>query len=193
MTARERTSRIAGRVLLLALAAAHPPSAGAQDAPVRSPQVISINPFGLVLSYYYVEYERAFAPSASGAVSGSFFEGDKYRYLSADGRFRLYPSERAPGGFAISATLGLSRVTNTEQDCGGVLDLGCASDSTFKETSGTAVTTGIQLDHTWLLGAHQRFALGVGLGAKRLHYLGDRPGRAPRTQPTIRFTIGRTF
>jgi hypothetical protein len=193
MMPRERTSGILLRLLPLALATALAPAARAQEAAERPAQVISINPFGLVVSYYYLEYERTVSPSASGAISGSYFDGDKYRYLSADGRFRLYPSERAPDGFAISATLGLSRVTNTERDCGGLLIQTCPTEADFKETSGTAVTTGIQLDYSWLLGAHQRFALGVGLGAKRLHYLGDRPGLAPRTQPTIRFTVGRTF
>jgi hypothetical protein len=177
-------------------ALAVPTAARAQAASALAwpSQVISVNPLGLVFDYYYVEYERALSSSSTGALSGSYWDADKYRYVSVDARYRLYPSERAPQGFSISATLGLSRVTNTEYDCGNVIkEIGCDPIPGFRETTGNALTTGLQLDYAWLLGAHKRVALGLGVGAKRLHYLQDRPGRAPRTQPTLRFTIGRAF
>ena len=183
--------RLALITLILLPAAPHAQGAAARARPV---QVIAVNPFGLVFDYYYVEYERAFSTSSTGALSGSYWDADKYRFISFDGRYRLYPSERAPEGFSVSATVGFSRVTNTEYDCGDLLDeIACGPEADFRETSGNAVTTGVQLDYTWLLGANNRFALGMGLGAKRMHYLGDRPGDAPRLQPTLRFTIGRAF
>ena len=184
-------------IVRLALAAliALPAAARAQDPAVRTrpPQIIAINPFGLVFSYFYAEYERAFSPNSSAAISGSYSDiADDMRFVSFDARYRLYPSETAPEGFSVSAMLGFSRVTDTDVDCGVDTGIGCGAGD--RHPSGNAFTTGIQLDYTWLLGSRKAFAVGVGLGAKRLHYLGDEPGNdPPKTVPTLRFTIGRAF
>jgi hypothetical protein len=183
-------------IVRLALAAlvTLPAAARAQDpaVPARPPQIISVNPFGLVFSYFYAEYERAFSPNSSGAISGSYSDLPEMRFVSFDARYRLYPSEKAPEGFSVSAIVGFSRVTDTDFDCNGGSEGGCEAGD--RHPSGNALTTGIQLDYTWLLGSRKGFAVGVGLGAKRLHYTGDEPGNdAPKTLPTARFTIGRAF
>lgn len=177
--------------LTLAALCALPTTARAQVAAERPTQIVAINPFGLVFSYFYAEYERAFSGNSSIGLSGSYSDISDLRFLSVDARYRLFPTEKAPAGFSVSATVGFSRVTDTDVDCNGSTDRGCEP---FKRhPSGGALTTGIQLDYTWLLGARKGFALGVGLGAKRLHYTGDVPGEARKTVPMARFAIGRAF
>jgi hypothetical protein len=178
-------------VALAALPAAARAQAGAVQA--RPPQILSVNPFGLVFNYFYAEYERAFTPNSSGAISGSYSDlADDLRFVSFDLRYRLYPSENAPEGFSVAATVGFSRVTDTGVRCSDGTEGGCEPGEVHP--IGNALTTGIQLDYTWLLGSRKGFAIGVGLGAKRLRYTGDEPGDdPPKTVPTARFTIGRAF
>ena len=58
-----------------------------------------------------------------------------------------------------------------------------------------ALALGTQLDYSWLLGAKERFSVGLGLGAKRLILLGDEldDEDVSVTIPTMRLSVGLAF
>ncbi len=178
----------------LALAVTLPVLAGAQGASAGgSPtRVVSINPLGLLTALFAAEYEHAFSATSSGAATLSYVNkaddgGHDFRLASLDGSYRLYPSERAPAGFYVGLVAGLSRVSDKGAGC----EIGpvCPEEN----RSGNAVTTGLEVGHSWLFGTRRGVAIGLGVGAKRLYFFGDDVPGVGNVQPMVRFTIGRAF
>jgi hypothetical protein len=154
------------------------------DVPVQ-PNVVSINPFGFLLEWYSIEYERAFSASASWSVGVGYINhgesNDETTYTSADIRLRYYPAAEAPLRFAAGIALGYSRVTDEDVEMDAVI-----------KDEFDALSLGIDLGYSWLLGRTRQFFLGAGVGAKRLFPIGanddERIGR-----PTARLSIGYAF
>ena len=121
--------------------------------------LVSANPIGLLFEWYNAEYEHALKSTVSLAVAASSYDIDNTRYASVDGIARYYPSARALKGFSIGASVGFIDL-NDHYDYGNCI--GCNDDS------GTSPTIGIRGDYVWILGRDQRFAVGAGIGAKRL-------------------------
>lgn len=147
-------------------------TAGAQatePAPAAPPayqQVVSINPILLPFGWLSAEYERAVSPGFTIGVGGAYVsdaviddeEGDGERETWVQARFRYFPNERAPRGFSIGLTAGY----HSARGRGDVFD------STAPVTTEGAPTLGVVLDYDWLLGRRRRFAIGTGLGFKRV-------------------------
>ncbi|MEX2584272.1 MAG: hypothetical protein WD766_13450 [Gemmatimonadota bacterium] len=139
--------------------------------PPRYEQVVSANPFGLLLEFFNAEYERAVTPSTTAGLGGSMFTNEGDRYLNADLFWRYYMSGVPIDGWAFGAKLGITNVPD----------------------AGTFVGGGFDVNRSWLVGANQNFYVGVGLGLKRLFGAGD-ADFGLRFVPTIRLiNVGIAF
>jgi hypothetical protein len=165
--------------------------AGAQtvDLPVQA-NVLSINPFGFLFEWYNLEYEHAFSSTASWAIGvGHINIGDidddddeEIAYTSADVKLRYYPGE-APTKFSAGIAFGYSRV-DEEDRVGG----------TVTQRDFDALSIGIDLGYSWLLGRTRQFFIGTGIGAKRLFPIGeDADDDDTYGYPTLRLSIGYAF
>lgn len=141
-------------------------SALAQDEnlPQRK-AVLSTNPILFVFTWYGLELEFAPSQHTTIGVTGSYFqlkdqtEDDdpfdiKYddTYVYGNAFLRYYPVSSFKG-FFIGAKMGIYQLTHE-------------SESVKEE--GTAYGLGIDIGYGWLLGAEQRVAVSIGIGASRL-------------------------
>jgi hypothetical protein len=175
-------------VLLMATFTATPIRAQTVDLPVQS-NVLSINPFGFLFEWYNIEYERAFSSTASWSVGVGHIDigdenEDETTYTSADIRLRYYPSAEAPSKFSAGIAFGYSRVTDEDLPTPGPV---------IKDEF-DALSVGIDLGYSWLLGRTRQFFIGTGIGAKRLFPLGeDDDDDETFGYPTVRLSIGYAF
>ena len=175
-------------VLLAATLGATSIPAQTVDIPVQS-NVLSINPFGFLFEWYNIEYERAFSSTASWSVGVGHIDigddNDRATYTSADIKLRYYPSAEAPTKFSAGISFGYSRVTDEDLPAGG----GALIENEFD-----ALSVGIDLGYSWLLGRTRQFFIGTGIGAKRLFLLGeDDDDDETFGYPTVRLSIGYAF
>lgn len=120
--------------------------AQAQVAPQHQ-QVISANPFGLLLEWFNAEYERIVSESSTAGVGGSTFKTDEDgRFVNADVFWRFYPSGEPLDGWAFGIKTGMTSV----------------EDETF-------FGYGFDVNRSWLLGRNRNFYVGIGFGLKRLY------------------------
>jgi hypothetical protein len=176
-------------VLLAATLTATTIPAQTVDVPVQS-NVLSINPFGFLFEWYNMEYERAFSSTASWSVGighlkfGDDADNDQRTYTSGDVKLRYYPSAEAPTKFSAGIAFGYSRVTDEDPGTGGTV-----IDDEFD-----ALSVGVDLGYSWLLGRTRQFFIGTGIGAKRLFPLGaDDADDETFGYPTVRLSIGYAF
>lgn len=175
-------------VLLAAALCATTTRAQTVDLPVQA-NVLSINPFGFLFEWYNFEYERAFSSTASWSVGlghlnfGDDDDDDETTYTSADVRLRYYPSAEAPTKFSAGIAFGYSRVTDEDRLIDAVV-----------EEKFDALSIGIDLGYSWLLGRTRQFFIGTGVGAKRLFPIGDdNDDDETFGYPTLRLSIGYAF
>jgi len=157
----------------IAMAAAGAPHAAAQQPAYIAPQqyqnVVSANPFGLLLELFNAEYERVVTASSTAGIGGSTFNRDDSRYVNADVFWRFYPTGRPLDGWAFGAKVGLTTVD-----------------------AGTYFGYGFDTNRSWLLGANDNFYVGIGFGLKRL--VGDIDEFGLRFIPTFRIVnVGFAF
>ena len=182
-------------LLLAALGVAPTPVRAQDGGPAATRQTISVNPLYLPLGMFVVEYERSIASGATFGLSGGYYdpigqdEGDEDIYASAEVKFRYYPGERAPRGFAIGVTGGVAHVSS-EQGC-----CTCEGEPFDDDERVTRPTLGVVLDYNWLLGRRRRFLVGTGIGAKRLLGSGGRSDFFDDLDviPTVRLQVGAAF
>jgi hypothetical protein len=137
---------------VLALAAAGSSSLVAQEPLQSAPkQVISANPFGLLLELFNAEYERVISESSTAGVGGSTFFGGDDDYINADVFWRLYPSGNPLNGWAFGAKAGVTNLPD----------------------HGTYFGFGFDVNRSWVLGKRNNYYVGIGLGLKRLIGAGD--------------------
>ncbi len=164
--------RFMAAAAVLSVATMSPAAAAAQDSPPPPhSQVISANPFGLLLEFFNAEYERVVSSSSTFGLGGSFLSSDEDDYFNLDLFYRFYPSARPIDGWAFGAKVGVTRVPDI----------------------GTYPGLGFDVNRSWLLGERQNFYVGLGVGLKRLLGTGsDDVGL--RFIPTIRIiNIGIAF
>ena len=156
------------------------------DLPVQN-NVLSINPFGFLFEWYNLEYEHAFGSTASWSVGvghlnfGDDDDDDETSYTSADIKLRYYPSAEAPTKFSAGIAFGYSRVSDEDPGVLGQDDF-------------DALSIGIDLGYSWLLGRTRQFFIGTGIGAKRLFPIGDDSDDDETFgYPTVRLSIGYAF
>lgn len=156
-------------VAALTLLALRAGPALAQGPGASRTQVVSANPFGVMLEIFNAEYERAEGESFTVGVGGSVFTSNNDHYRSLDAFWRFYP-DPTPSAFQ-GWSFGLKAgVTAIDQK--------------------TYLGAGFDVDRSWLLGRNQNFYVGIGLGLKRL--FGHDAGL--KFVPTIRLVnIGYAF
>jgi hypothetical protein len=155
-----------------------------KDVPLRL-NLLSINPLGVVFEYFSGEFEHATTRATSLAIGASYTSPFDISYTSVDLIGRYYPAEQGLRGFSIGPTLGYTSVSDDYSCAPPTFDVCSTSKS-------NAVTAGIQLDYSWILGPSQHFGIELGLGAKRLFYQGDH-GRGSDALPTGRLSVGYSF
>lgn len=159
-----------------AMGAATATGAQGQQAPPQYGQVISANPFGLLLELFNAEYERVLGQETTAGLGGSYFTTDTFRYLNADLFYRYYPQGRALEGWTFGVKAGVTSVR-------------AASDTADSED--TLFGFGFDVNRSWLLGSRDNFYVGIGFGLKRL--LGTQEGQL-QYLPTFRIVnIGFAF
>lgn len=112
----------------------------------RNQQVVSANPFGLLLEFFNAEYERAVTGFSTAGLGGSFISLDEQDYVNADLFWRLYPQGTPLEGWAFGAKAGITSIPD----------------------EGTFFGLGFDTNWSWLMGKNDNFYVGVGFGLKRL-------------------------
>ena len=124
--------------------------------------VISANPFGILLNFFNAEYERVISPTTTIGFGGSTFKDDSWtnepeprvetdQYVNFDVFWRFYPGSNrtrtynAPVGWAFGAKMGITAVDG-----------------------GTYFGYGFDLNRSFVLGPDDNFYVGLGFGLKRL-------------------------
>jgi hypothetical protein len=169
-----RASRLAPVLALASFALA----LGAAPAHAQDPtpphgymQVVSANPFGLLLEFFNAEYERVVTPSSAVGFGGSTIKWDNRRYTNADVFWRFYPSGVPFDGWAFGAKVGITGISDASNYFG----------------------FGFDVNRSWLLGASNNFYVGVGFGLKRLVGASE-VDNAPAVIPTVRIVnVGFAF
>jgi len=142
-------------------------------AAVPHEQIISANPFGLVLRWWNVEFERKVTPSSTVGVSGSFLGVDDVDFASVNGLWRYYPQGAALTGVFLGARAGVYHGSD-------------AGDAHY------AFGAGFEIGYTWLLGARRNVGLSLGVGLTRLFSGGEEDW--PGALPTVRLlNVGIAF
>jgi hypothetical protein len=144
------------------------PSAPA-PAPTSPRQVISGNPFGLLLDLVNAEYEVRAAPAVTvgaGASRANWGMGNGESYVNGDVFVRYFPGGQVFSGRSFGVKAGMTRLPS----------------------SGTYFGVGFDANQTWMLNRH--FAFSTGLGLKRLIGADD---YGPRIIPTLRVNVGVGF
>jgi hypothetical protein len=142
------------------------------EAQQQRNNVISANPFGLLIELFNAEYERVVSESSTAGIGGSMYNREDQDYINADVFFRFYPQGTPPEGWAFGVKAGLTNVPD----------------------SGTYFGFGFDANRSWLLGVNNNFYVGVGFGLKRLLGVSDDESFDVRFVPTIRLVnVGIAF
>ncbi len=123
--------------------------------------VISANPFGLLLEFFNAEYERVISPTTTIGFGGSTIKPETtdwddepletHQYVNFDVFWRFYPGSNrtrtytATVGWAFGAKIGIAAVDD-----------------------GTYFGYGFDFNRSWVLGPNENFYVGLGFGLKRL-------------------------
>ncbi len=159
------SSVVALAILILGLSGL--PLTAQQREEFQPRNVISANPFGLLLDLFNAEYERVISPTTTIGFGGSTMERDNgtdeygypiydeavetSRYVNFDVFWRFYPGSnrtrtyKAPIGWAFGVKAGITTVDD-----------------------GTYLGYGFDLNKSWVLGPDDNFYVGLGFGLKRL-------------------------
>ena len=122
-------------------------------------QVISANPFGLILMpWYNGEYERKATERATIGLSGSRLPwGDgSGGFYSLNMALRYYPNRNAFRGFYLGPRVGVFWVSQEEDDIG------------TDEDRGPHLGLGFELGYAWLVGSERHLSISIGGGATRI-------------------------
>jgi hypothetical protein len=156
--------------------------AGAQTPEKPRRTAFAINPLGIPFEVVSVEVESAIHDAFTIAGNFSYFSPDEFTRSSFEVKGRLYPNERAPGGFSVGFGLG---GVNTRENV-SFSGVETKEDKTYP-------SIGVYVDYNWLLGKNGRFYVGTGVGAKRILGDDDDFDDAPFVYGTARFLIGVAF
>lgn len=178
----QSNSRLAAAAAVVAFMGAWAAPVQGQDAGHGYQQVVSANPFGLLLKLFNAEYERAVSESATIGIGGSYASDDdeddfgvaqETNYINADVFGRFYPSGSPFEGWNFGVKVGVTAQQGWDE-------------------SSTNLGYGFDANRSWLLGVNNNFYVGVGFGLKRV--IGELPDGALRVIPTFRVVnIGLAF
>ena len=153
--------------MLLASSPAHAQAQAQESTKPAVPheQVLSANPFGIVLRWWNVEFERKLTPSSTWGASTSLLALEGSDFASLNALYRYYPQGAALSGFFLGGRVGFYHVSDESE-------------------SGEALGLGFEIGYTWLLGSRRNVALSLGAGLSRI-VAGDVMD-GPSVLPTIR-------
>jgi hypothetical protein len=143
---------IVGALVLIMFAG----TASADDGtktPVPHQQTISANPFGLMVEWFNVEYERKVTGSLSLGGSASTTGWGDVDLTNGNAFLRYYPQGAALTGFFLGARTGVARVA-------------------VDDASASGVAAGFELGYSWLFGSRRNVGVSIGAGIDRL-FFGD--------------------
>ncbi len=141
-----------------------------ETAAPRYQQVISANPFGILLELFNAEYERVITESSTVGIGGSYFSRDDESYRNLDLFWRFYLEEATLEGWMFGSKIGLTNIPG----------------------EGNFFGVGFDLNRSWLMGRNENFYIGAGFGLKRL--FGTDDSVALKFIPTIRIVnVGIAF
>lgn len=156
---------VAGLTLLPAAARAQ---TDATHTPVAHTQVVSTNPFGLLLPWFNAEYERKIGPATTWGVGGSMLTDGGY--ANATTLLRFYPQRAAFDGIYLGVHAGVYRPA-------------------YRHDS--SLGAGVDIGHAWLYGPSRNVSISMGFGLTRL-VRADR--YTPNVLPSARFVnVGIAF
>jgi hypothetical protein len=159
-------------VVIAVSASASPVTAQVAETSPSYSNVVSANPFGILLEFFNAEYERVISESSTLGVGGSYLSRDEDDYRNADLFWRFYMQETVLEGWAFGAKIGLTNVPE----------------------EGTFFGIGFDLNRSWLMGQNDNFYIGAGFGLKRLLGTGDDADFDLQYIPTIRIVnVGIAF
>jgi Protein of unknown function (DUF3575) len=142
-------------------------------------QVLSMNPFGLVLKWANAEYERKISPAMTlGASASHLSDLDQ---SSAAIVLRWYPQRTALEGFYLGVHTGAYRFKAMTYDF-----------RSYHERNRVLPGAGVELGHNWLLGPRHNVSVGVGGGLTRIATSSDSYS-APSVLPGFRLNVGIAF
>ena len=160
--------------LLLGSVATLPALAAAQGAsapPAGPTQVLSGNPFGLVIDLVNAEYERRAGNAVTvgaGASRANWGAPNGRPYVNGDIFVRYFPGGQVFDGRSFGVKAGMTQ---------------------FPGSGRTYFGLGVDANQTWMLNRH--FAFSTGFGLKRL--IGTDGLNGPRIIPTLRINVGVGF
>ena len=133
-------------------------------------QTISLNPFGLMLEWYNLEFERKVSTSVTiGAAAASLHDV----FWNTDLLARFYPQGEALRGFYVGARAGVVGIEVTRYDFqppppGTPPGRGVPYYPTVTRETRTIPAAGLEVGYNWLLGRKENVAIGLGFGLSRL-------------------------
>jgi hypothetical protein len=189
---------------VIALAVLIPAGASAQTtattAPVPYNQVISMNPFLLIVSWVNGEYERRVSPSITVGASASRFDFSDAGFAATNVVTRWYPQGAALDGFYFGARLGAFRFKSYHYDYSSYTPGQASSPNpitavrpTLREQTTVVPGAGLEIGYNWLFGRKDNISVGIGAGLTRTIGGGSRDEH-PDVLPTLRLAnIGVAF
>jgi hypothetical protein len=171
---RHTLSLVAIVTLCSAPARAQPAGTAATDTPK---QTLSINPFGMMLNWYNIEFERRISPSGTLGVSAS--TNSNLEYSNLDLLARYYPQGEALRGFYLGGRAGAFGIEVTEYQFQSAPVPGNPSGRVippypiYTRRKRVVPGVGLEVGYNWLLGRDQQVSIGLGFGLSRLLYDDD--------------------
>ena len=146
--------------LLVALTATVIAQESVAHASINHNQVLSTNPFGLILlPWYNGEYERKATERTTIGLSGSRLPwGDGSGFYSLNMALRYYPNGKVFRGFYLGPRVGMFW-SSQEQEEGGIDPV---------EDLGSHIGLGFELGYAWLVGSERHLSISIGGGATRV-------------------------
>lgn len=156
-------------ITALCSAPAHAQTAAPPTSSTPS-QTISLNPFGLLLEWYNLEFERKVSPGVTiGASAASLHD----EFWDFDLLARFYPQGDALSGFYLGARGGVVGLEVTRYEFqspppGTPPGRGLPTYPTFTRETSVIPAFGLEVGYNWLLGTKKNVAIGLGFGLSRL-------------------------
>jgi hypothetical protein len=148
-------------------------------APPPVAQVLSANPFGIVVKWFNVEYERTLgAATTLGASASHFGELD---LSDATVMLRWYPQQTPLQGFYLGARAGAFGFKTYTYDF-----------RSYREQTRVLPGAGVEIGYNWLLGPKHNVSVGTGFGLNRVAAPNDSYG-ASSVLPAFRLNVGIGF
>ena len=163
------TLSIAG-IALLCSAPAFAQTTGAPSTAGTPSQTLSLNPFGLMLEWSNVEFERKISSGVSIGASASNLHDE---FSNFDLLARFYPQGDALRGFYLGARGGvvgleLTRYEYQPPPPGVPPGRGVPVYPVATRETRLVPAAGLEAGYNWLLGSKKNVAIGLGFGLSRL-------------------------